>query len=387
MIRRILSGKILELAGKFPVLMLTGPRQSGKTTLLRNLFPDLFYASLENPETRSFAHLDPKGFLLRYRDGGIMDEVQQSPELLSYIQEIVDESGQTGQFILSGSQSFQLHDRIAQSLAGRTAIFRLLPFSFDELVPENLLFSTPEENILNGFFPRIFDKKISPPDFYPNYIQTYLERDVRSLQNIQNLNLFTRFLGLCAGRVGQLLDFTSLANDCGISVNTAKSWISVLEASYVIFLLQPHHANFNKRVIKRPKLYFHDTGLCCSLLRVEDVSQLTNHYLRGALFENLVIAEFLKNRFNRGKISNLYFWRDHRGTEIDLILEQPGKLIPVEIKSARTWHPGFFSDLEKWNRFSGNNLSDAYVIYGGDEEATTRSGNLLSWRSFDTIIN
>lgn len=265
MIPRILSTKILELAQKFPVLMVTGPRQSGKTTLLRNLFPDLYYASLENPETRLFALRDPKGFLLRYAGGGIIDEAQLVPDLFSYIQGIVDESGKAGQFILSGSQSFQLHNRISQSLAGRTAIFRLLPFSFHELMPEDRLLPSPEENILHGFFPRMFDKQIAPADFFPNYIQTYLERDVRTLQNIHDLNLFNRFLGLCAGRTGQLLDFTSLANDCGISVNTAKAWIAVLEASYILFLLQPYHVNFNKRIVKRPKLYFYDTGLCCSL--------------------------------------------------------------------------------------------------------------------------
>jgi uncharacterized protein len=386
MIKREISKKILELSEKFPVITVTGPRQSGKTTLLKNLFGNLFYTSLENPETRMFAIQDPKNFLLQFSNGGIIDEAQLVPELFSYIQGIVDQSGKTGQFILSGSQSFLLHNRISQSLAGRTAIFRLLPFSFEELRKADQMLTSYEANIFQGFFPRIYDKKIDPSDFYPNYIQTYLERDVRSLQNIQDLNLFVRFLGLCAGRVGQLLDYTSLANDCGVSLNTVKSWISVLEASYILFLLQPHHSNFNKRLVKRPKLYFYDTGLCCSLLRIEDLSQLNNHYLKGSLFENLILCEFLKRRFNHGKPSNIYFWRDHRGMEIDLIIENANGLIPVEIKSAKTWNRGFFLNIEKWNSYSGNSPENSHVIYGGDESVKTSSGRLHSWNSLDDIV-
>lgn len=385
MINREISGKILDMAQKFPVITVTGPRQSGKTTLIKTLFGDLFYASLENPDTRLFAVQDPRNFLQQYSNGGIIDEAQLVPELFSYIQGIVDQSGKTGQFILSGSQSFLLHDRISQSLAGRTAIFRLLPFSFLELHKADQLRSSYEENIFNGFFPRLYDKKIEPSDFYPNYVQTYLERDVRSLQNIHDLNLFVRFLGLCAGRVGQLLDYTSLANDCGVSHNTIKAWISVLEASYILFLLQPHHSNFSKRLVKRPKLYFYDTGLCCSLLRIETVYQLTNHYLKGALFENLILAELLKRRYNQGKASNLYFWRDHRGTEIDLIIENADGLIPVEIKSARTWNHDFFLNIEKWNGWSGNQPENAHIVYGGDESVQTSLGKLHSWQSLDFI--
>ena len=387
MIKREISQKILDLSEKFPVITVTGPRQSGKTTLLRNLFGDMFYSSLENPETRMFAIQDPKGFLQQYANGGIIDEAQLVPELFSYIQGIVDESGKTGQFILSGSQSFLLHDRISQSLAGRTAIFRLLPFSFRELSQADQLLPSYEANIFQGFFPRLYDKKIDPPDFYPNYIQTYLERDVRSLQNIHDLNLFVRFLGLCAGRVGQLLDYTSLANDCGISYNTVKAWISVLEASYILFLLQPHHSNFSKRLVKRPKLYFYDTGLCCSLLRIENGSQLTNHYLKGSLFENLILSELLKRRYNQGKASNIYFWRDHRGMEVDLIIEHAKGLTPVEIKSGKTWNRDFFLNLEKWNHYSGNSPENAHVIYGGDESVKTAWGMLHSWNSIDDIDN
>ncbi len=385
MIKRDISQKILDLSEKFPVLTITGPRQSGKTTLLRNLFGDLFYASLENPDTRMFAIQDPKNFLHQFSNGGIIDEAQLSPELFSYIQGIVDQSGKTGQFILSGSQSFLLHDRISQSLAGRTAIFRLLPFSFSELSKADQLLPSYEANIFHGFFPRLYDKKIDPPDFYPNYIQTYLERDVRSLQNIHDLNLFVRFLGLCAGRVGQLLDYTSLANDCGVSHNTVKAWISVLEASYVLFLLQPHHENFSKRLVKRPKLYFYDTGLCCSLLRIEKESQLNNHYLKGSLFENLILSELLKRRYNQGKASNLYFWRDHRGMEVDLIIEQANGLTPVEIKSSKTWNRDFFMNLEKWNGYSGNSPENSHIVYGGDENFKNSWGMVHSWNSIDDL--
>ncbi len=385
MIKREISQKILDLSEKFPVITVTGPRQSGKTTLLRNLFGDMFYSSLENPETRMFAIQDPKGFLQQYANGGIIDEAQMVPELFSYIQGIVDESGKTGQFILSGSQSFLLHDRISQSLAGRTAIFRLLHFSFLELSQADQLLPSYEANIFHGFFPRLYDKKIDPPDFYPNYIQTYLERDVRSLQNIHDLNLFVRFLGLCAGRVGQLLDYTSLANDCGISYNTVKAWISVLEASYILFLLQPHHSNFSKRLVKRPKLYFYDTGLCCSLLRIENLSQISNHYLKGSLFENMILSEFLKKRYNQGKNSNIYFWRDHHGMEVDLIIEHADGLIPLEIKSSKTWNRDFFLNLEKWNHYSGNSPENTHVIYGGDESIKTAWGMLHSWNSIDAI--
>jgi predicted AAA+ superfamily ATPase len=385
MIKREISQKILDLSEKFPVITVTGPRQSGKTTLLKKLFGDLFYASLENPETRMFAIQDPKNFLSQYANGGIIDEAQLVPELFSYIQGIVDQSGKTGQFILSGSQSFLLHDRISQSLAGRTAIFRLLPFSFSELRKAGQLLPSYEANIFHGFFPRLYDKKIDPPDFYPNYIQTYLERDVRSLQNIHDLNLFVRFLGLCAGRVGQLLDYTSLANDCGVSYNTVKAWISVLEASYILFLLQPHHNNFSKRLVKRPKLYFYDTGLCCSLLRIEKVSQLDNHYLKGSLFENLILSEFLKRRYNQGKASNLYFWRDHRGMEVDLIIEHVNGLTPVEIKSGKTWNRDFFMNLEKWNGYSGNLPENSHVVYGGDDNFKNSWGTIHSWNSIDDI--
>jgi uncharacterized protein len=385
MIARAISKEIVRLSKKFPVITVTGPRQSGKTTLIRNLFPDKKYVSLEIPETRLLALSDPRQFLANLPDGAVIDEAQHAPALFSYIQGIVDERNIPGQFILSGSQSFLLHHRITQSLAGRTAILRLFPFSIDELKAAGISFNTYEEYLFTGFFPRIYDQRIKPGDFYPNYMQTCVERDIRSLQNIQDLNAFIRFVGLCAGRVGQILDLTSLGNDCGISVNTAKAWISLLETSYFIFLLHPHYRNFSKRLIKRPKLYFVDPGFCCSLLHIDSREQLSNHYLKGALFENLVLVEFLKRINNQAKQPNLYFWRDHHGTEIDLVIEIAADLLPVEIKSARTWDPGFFSNLHKWNTYANYPKDHSIVLYGGDETLSTSSGRIISWRELDKI--
>ena len=385
MIARSISAEIIRLSKKFPVITITGPRQSGKTTLIRNLFPDKKYVSMEIPETRLQALSDPNQFLANFPDGAVIDEAQHVPDLFSYIQGIVDENNTPGQFILSGSQSFLLHHRITQSLAGRTAIFRLFPFSISELKKSDISFKTYGEYLYTGFFPRIYDQQIDPGDFYPNYMQTCVERDIRSLQNIQDLNAFIRFVGLCAGRVGQILDLTSLGNDCGISSNTAKAWISLLEASYFIFLLHPHHKNFSKRLIKRPKLYFIDPGLCCSLLHIENREQLSNHYLKGALFENLMLLELLKRLNNQAKKPNLYFWRDHHGTEIDLVIETAGDLIPVEIKSAQTWDPEFFTNLHKWNTYGNYPKDHSIVIYGGDETIKTSSGRIISWKDVDQL--
>ncbi len=385
MIPRAISEKITQLSKKFPVITITGPRQSGKTTLIRNLFPDKKYVSMEIPETRLLALSDPNQFLANFPDGAVIDEAQHVPDLFSYIQGIVDNRNVPGQFILSGSQSFLLHHRITQSLAGRTALFRLFPFSMAELQTADISFKTYEEYLFTGFFPGIYDQHIDPGDFYPNYMQTCVERDIRSLQNIQDLNAFIRFVGLCAGRVGQILDLTSLGNDCGISVNTAKAWISLLEASYFIFLLHPHSRNFSKRLIKRPKLYFLDPGLCCSLLHIEGREQLSNHYLKGALFENLMLLELLKRLNNQAKQPNLYFWRDHHGTEIDLIIETAGDLVPVEIKSAQTWNPDFFTNLHRWNNYGNYPKDHSFVIYGGDETITTSSGRIISWRDLNQL--
>ena len=378
MIKRVIQDKIKHLAEKFPVISVTGPRQSGKTTLIKSMFPDLLYESLEDPDTRLFALSDPRKFLGNEKKM-IIDEIQRAPELFSYIQSNTDKTSLNGQYIISGSQSFLLNQHISQSLAGRVAIFNLMPLSLFELREHGFKITEYEKLIFQGFYPRLYDRNINPADFYPNYIQTYLERDVRLLQNIHDLNLFIRFLKLCAGRIGQLLNLNSLANDCGVSPNTAKSWISLLEASFVIFLLQPHFKNFNKRLVKMPKLYFIDTGLASSLLDIESENQLSTHYLRGLLFENFIISEFIKTRLNNGLRSNCYFWRDNKGTEIDCIIENGNLITPVEIKSGNTFNQDYFKNLNYWNKLSGNTNKNSYVIYGGVSGRETKDGKLLSW--------
>lgn len=384
MIKRIIKDKIIQLAEKFPVISVTGPRQSGKTTLIKSIFPDYRYESLEDPDTRLFAINDPRKFLNEGKKM-VIDEIQRAPELFSYMQSNSDKTNINGQFIISGSQSFLLNQHISQSLAGRVAILNLMPLSLFELMDHGIPVSVYEKLIYQGFYPRLYDRNIEPVDFYPNYIQTYIERDVRLLQNIHDLTLFVRFLKLCAGRIGQLLNINSLANDCGVSPNTAKSWVSVLEASFIIFLLQPHFKNFNKRLVKMPKLYFIDTGLASSLLGVQSENQLSTHYLRGALFENFIISEFIKTRLNHGLRNNCYFWRDNKGMEIDCIIESGNKLTPIEIKSGNTFNQDFFRNLNYWNKLSGNPVKNSYVIYGGDSSRLTKDGALLSWRDNSEI--
>lgn len=380
MIARTIQQKIENLASKFPVVTLTGPRQSGKSTLLRHAFPDYQYVSLENLDVRTFATEDPHGFLKTYPRHVIIDEAQRVPTLFSYIQTYVDEVDEPGLYILSGSHNFLLMETVNQSLAGRTAILKLLPFSHDEKISGGILPSTIDEEIFYGGYPRIFDKNISPTDYYPFYLQTYVERDVRMMKNIGDLSAFIRFLKLCAGRIGQLLNLSSLANDCGISVPTASSWLSLLEASYICHLLRPDWNNFSKRLVKTPKLYFYDTGLACSLLDISSPSQLATHYLRGGLFENLVITNFLKRAWNKGYEADLRFWRDSQGNEVDLLLYD-GSTHPTayEIKSGATFNTDFFSGLTKWASLSDTPTTSLNVIYSGKDTLTTSKGTLLAW--------
>lgn len=384
MIQRAIQRKIEQMTRKFPVISLTGPRQSGKTTLLRKMFPQYRYESLEDPETRIFAESDARKFLGK-NEKVIIDEIQRVPALFSYIQANTDQSEITGHYIISGSQSFLLNQQISQSLAGRVAVFNLMPFSIAELSKYGTEFDNFEKCIFKGFYPRLYDMDIEPVDFFPNYIQTYVERDVKLLQNIHDLSLFIRFLKLCAGRIGQLLNLNSLANDCGISPNTAKSWISVLEASFVIFLLQPHYVNFNKRLVKMPKLYFVDVGLASSLLEIRSEQQISTHYLRGALFENLILCEFLKNRYNAGLRNNCFFWRDNKGVEIDCLMGNGNKLIPIEMKSGSTYNEGFFKNLNYWNKLSSNKKENGFVIYSGNKSRDTKFGKLVTWRELSSI--
>ena len=381
MIERTLAAKIVALAQKFQVITLTGPRQAGKTTLVRAAFPGLPYASLEEPDVRQIALTDPRGFLSNYPAGAVLDEVQNTPELFSYIQRLVDEDRQV-RFILTGSSNFLLMERISQTLAGRTAVVYLLPLSFAELVPGA---ESYESLIFKGRYPRVFDRVIAPTDFYPAFFQTNVERDVRLMKNIGDSNAFIQFIRLCAGRIGQLLNYASLANDAGISPNTAKAWLSILESSYILYRLQPYYRNFSKRLVKSPKLYFHDTGVACSLLGIRDENQVNLHYMKGALFENLVIGEFIKRAFHRGENRQPYFWQDNHGREIDCLLVDGDRVTPVEIKSGRTMSTSYFDNLRYWRPLASLSDDQGYVVYGGDQSLQTSAGALVSWRQLDRI--
>ncbi|HNT49346.1 MAG TPA: ATP-binding protein [Cyclobacteriaceae bacterium] len=379
MIARHLAKKITSLRKQFPVLSLTGPRQTGKTTLLKSIYKDLPYITLEDIDNRTNAIQDPRGFLSNFPNGVVLDEVQNTPDLFSYIQGIVDDKDI--HVVLSGSQNFLLSEKINQSLAGRTAILKLLPFSFEELKGTKYEPKSWENFVFNGGYPRLYDKQIQPADFYPAYINTYIEKDVRQIKNIENLNSFSLFLKLCAGRTGQVLNIHALANDASVSPNTAKAWLSVLEASYIIHFLQPHHKNYNKRLIKSPKLYFYDTGVVCALLGIESPSQLITHYLKGSLFENFIINEFIKQRLNDGKNLNTFYWLSKDQKEIDLLIDQGNKLIPIEIKSGQSRNASFFSNLLYWQKLSGADSENLNVIYGGTENMRTSTGNYISWKN------
>ncbi len=382
MIARSIEKKITHFINKYPIVTLTGPRQSGKSTLLKNSFKNYEYVSLEDPDALLLAKEDPRLFLKNYPGKTIIDEIQKLPELFSYIQTHVDKHNRTGMYLLSGSHNFLLMERISQTLAGRTAILKLLPFSFCELTDGNIAYKSLDKQMFTGGYPRIYDKKIAPNEFYPFYIQTYVERDVRLLKNINDTSLFIRFLKLCAGRLGQLLNLSSLANDCGISQPTAQAWMSVLEASYIVFLLKPHHKNFRKRLVKSPKLYFYDTGLACSLLGIGDEKQLSNHYIRGHLFENWVILEFVKKMYNDAKEPNMFFWRDNTGNELDLLIESLNETRVIEIKSGATYSSDFFKGLNYWQKLSGANDKQKAVVYGGEKSQSTMNGRLISWKDW-----
>ncbi|MEZ5198560.1 MAG: ATP-binding protein [Bacteroidales bacterium] len=370
-------------------MTVTGPRQSGKTTLVKSIFDSYSYTSLENPERRLLAKQDPQGFLNQFGGKTIIDEIQYVPELLSYIQEIVDKSGIPGHFILTGSQSLMMLENVTQSLAGRTTILKLLPFSLEELKNGPYVKEDSDYNhwIYKGFYPGIFDKDIDPGDFYPAYFETYIQRDVRQIQNIRDLDLFTNFVRLLAGRTGQILDYTSLSNDTGVSVNTIKGWLSVLKASHLIFQIQPYFKNLNKRIIRSPKIYFTDPGLVSFLLNIRSAEQVNTHYLKGGLFENLIIIEILKNRYNQGRVPNLYFYRDNNKNEIDLIIEGDEKLEIVEIKSGQTFSPNLMKSLLFWDKNFGKIKSGKHLIYGGSMNQKYQNINIKSWREINSLLD
>ncbi|MDD5092092.1 MAG: ATP-binding protein [Candidatus Wallbacteria bacterium] len=384
MLNRVLCKKALELSEKFQVIAITGPRQSGKTTLAKMAFPKKFYCSLEDPGLRRIALDDPRGFLEAHPEGIVLDEAQRAPELFSYIQTIVDRDGRPGQFILTGSQNFLLHESISQTLAGRVAMLKLLPFSYEEISGTGYDIHELDDLLFTGLYPGIHERVISPKDWFPNYIQTYVERDLRSLQNVFDLNLFQKFVRLCAGRAGQLVNFSSLASDCGISHNTVKSWLGLLEQSYLIFFAKPYHNNFSKRLVKMPKLFFYDSGLICSLLGIENSAQLVTHYLRGSIFESFVASELMKYRTNRGIADGLYFFRDKTGHEIDCIVEAGGKPVAFEAKSGRTVVPDHLDSIRYWEKIS-NQTGLSFIVYAGEEKMRIRNTNIVGWRDIAGI--
>ncbi len=362
---RTIRAFVDRLRSLYPIIAITGPRQSGKTTLARSMFDTLPYVSLENLDTREWARKDPRAFLQAYHDGALFDEVQNVPELFSYLQEIVDSSEQKGRFVITGSQNFMLNNHITQSLSGRVGMTTLLPLSVQELKLSEADWSNRAYSLMfKGFYPALHKLGMHPLEFFPSYLQTYVERDVRQIKSIENLAKFQTFLKLCAGRVGQIFNLASLAQDAGISHTTARQWLTVLEASYILFQLQPFHRNFNKRLIKSPKLYFYDVGLVCSLLGIEKDEQLMIHYARGALFENFVIADLLKGRFNQGLPANMYFWRDKTGHEVDLVAEWGGHIHAFEIKSSMTFHQDFVKDLKRFCALAED--ATGTVVYQGD---------------------
>jgi predicted AAA+ superfamily ATPase len=380
MIQRSAKDKLKDLASKFKAVAVTGARQTGKTTLVKQVFKGKPYLSLENPETRNFALEDPRGFLASYPNGAILDEVQRAPELFSYLQEILDNSKVKGLFILSGSNNFLLQQNISQTLAGRVGYINLLPFSIEELKKSKLLPDDDDQLMLKGCYPPIYDQKIPPADWCPNYIRTYIEKDVRQIKNITDLIVFERFIKLLAGRSGQELNSSALAVETGVDVKTIQSWIGILENSFIIYLLKPHHKNFNKTIVKRPKVYFYDSALVCYLLGIKNVSQIKTHPLRGSIFEGMVVTELIKKRTNAGLPINIYYWRDKTGHEIDVIVDNGGKLLPIEIKSGKTLNSEFFKNIEYWSKLSGTEKS--VLLYGGDQNQKRTTGKeILNWRN------
>lgn len=383
MIQRAITPKILELSTKYPVLQITGPRQSGKTTLVKEVFKDYEYVNLESPDQRSLALRDPRRFLhLGTGQKMIIDEVQEVPDLVSYMQVEVDEQKINAQFVITGSQNFAISETVSQSLAGRVAIFELLPFSYAEL-RDTLSSDELTSILLRGFYPTIYSQGTDPADFYSDLTNTYITRDVRQIKNIGDLSTFQRFLELLAGRVGQLLNMSSLANDVGISVQTVERWLSILEASYLILRLQPFFENVSKRLVKSPKVYFTDPGLVAYLLGINSVEELEKHFIYGALFENFIIIDQLKSIYNQRKNERLYFWRDNRGVEIDLLVDKGLQKSLIELKAGRTYNSDFLSNIEAVKPLlEGKYEVDSYLVYQGDLEQQIRDTKLVNWRNF-----
>ncbi len=384
-IERTASKVIARLIKKYRVVVISGPRQSGKTMLVQSLFSKWPYANLEELDVREFAEGDPRGFLAQYPDGAVLDEVQRVPGLLSYIQGVVDKDRRPGQYVLTGSQQFGLLAGITQSLAGRAAIVDLLPLAAGELNAGKILPDEMESILYKGLYPAVYDMDLEPYSYYGNYIRTYLERDVRQMVNVRDLGSFQRFMRLCAGRTGQLLNLSTLGSDAGVTHNTAKSWISVLEASYLIHLLPAHHQNFRKRIVKTPKLYFLDPGLVAWLLGIEKTEQIHSHAMRGAVFESFIVSELLKSRYNIGLRSNLYYWRSRAGLEIDVLLDRGERIDPLEIKSGKTIASDWFQSLRRWLNLAEASGGNPYLVYGGARGRKQQGVHVIPWHHIAEI--
>jgi predicted AAA+ superfamily ATPase len=379
MVNRTIVEGINAYMQRYPVVALTGPRQSGKTTLLKGMFPDFRYVSLENPDNRAFAENDPNGFLQLYDQKVILDEVQRVPALLSYIQTIVDSNNMMGQFILSGSQNFNLMKSITQSLAGRVALFKLLPFDMMELKSADLLPSDYEQLIIKGSYPALYDRSIPFASFYANYIETYIQRDVTELLSIRDFGLFRTFLKLCAARIGQQLNIASLSSETGVSVPTLRSWISILESSYIMYQLPPFFKNFNKRLVKSPKLYFYDTGLASFLLGIRNEKTLLESEFKGALFENMIITEYVKQNYHNNLYHDFYYWRDSNGHEVDLLVSNDTAYDAIEIKSTKTILPKQFAGLDFLANIGGDVIRRKVLVYGGDSSQKRTHYQVWAW--------
>lgn len=368
MIPRILAAKARQLAGSYPVLTILGPRQSGKSTLVKSIFPEKMYVNLETPDERKIIESDPREFLSTIpKEGVIIDEIQRVPELLSYIQVHVDEQDINNQFIVTGSHQLQLHEAITQSLAGRTSILKLLPLSLDEISDLDVSLEA-DDLILNGFFPKLYKQDMDTTKYYQDYVSTYVERDVRKIINVKDLGLFQDFLNLIAGRIGQLVNYTNLSNELGLSSHTVKQWISVLEASYILIKIRPYFENISKRIVKSPKLYFTDPGLACFLLGIETTQQLKRDPLRGNLFENLVVLDLIKSRYNQGKEHNLFFYRDNHQNEVDILYKSANQIIPIEIKSSKTFNIEFLKGLKFIDKQLCERIPKGYLVISGDKQ-------------------
>lgn len=385
MIKRDLEETLKRISEQYPAITLTGPRQSGKTTILKKVFTNKPYFNMEEPDTRLKFISDPRGFLKQLPFGAIFDEFQNVPELPSYLQSIIDEKQSPGLFILSGSQQLEIINKVSQSLAGRTAIVKLLPLTLSEVsqVKNNLSLN---ELLLNGFYPRLYDKNLEPELLYKSYFETYIQRDLHQLMNIKHLDQFQRFVHLCAGRIGNIFVASQLANEIGVSVPTIQNWLSILEASYIIFFLSPYFSNINKRIIKAPKIYFYDVGFASYLLNIQTIEQMDRDPLRGALFENLVILELIKKQYNQAKESNLFFYRDQSQNEVDVIIKKGHELIPIEIKLSSTFNPSLFKNLKYFKKIFPDQINNQYLVYTGQEKSLIQDVQFINFKDLNKML-